>query len=340
MRRRGPLHAAPPKRDAGRGSGSQRGQRSRSRRPAPPCSRLARICERGRAAPTISSVKGGTGVGQMTLRWSAPMSDGGVAITSYEYAVSVDGGAFSAPATSGIATARYAAVLCPAPQSTGHGCAFQVRAEQWNTRRLERAPSAGVWSAPGLPMFGPRDRRTGRRTSDPALARRRRAPADSPCPTTTPSTTAPAWSAPTSDQSGCHHLNAHDSVARLCRRPSCAFLTTPGPIRMQLSPLALNAVGSSTFNPTRIAYCAAPVLVGGLQGARQLQWRSVSGAATQSVSWSAPTSTGGLAISLTRLFACATAAGTLCQGRVAGLGKGRRLRGQPRVREHHVRMPR
>ena len=43
-------------------------------------------------APKITSAKSGNGAGNVTLKWSAPASDGGSPITQYVYAYSTNGG--------------------------------------------------------------------------------------------------------------------------------------------------------------------------------------------------------------------------------------------------------
>src|SRR4051812_3208257 len=49
------------------------------------------------SAPTITSLVAGPNPAVMSIRWSPPRSDGGVAISSYQYRVQIDTGPFGLP---------------------------------------------------------------------------------------------------------------------------------------------------------------------------------------------------------------------------------------------------
>ena len=99
--------------------------------------------------PQNVTANAGPGVGQVSLSWSAPPSDGGVAISSYSYEVSTNGGAtYGPPINVGMATS--AIDPCGSPSIT---CTYQVFA----TNGIGTGPAGGpaaatTFDAPGAPQ--------------------------------------------------------------------------------------------------------------------------------------------------------------------------------------------
>jgi hypothetical protein len=92
----------------------------------------------------------------MTVSWAAPIS--GLPISLYQYAYNIDGGAiWSVPATlvSGAAAggpSGASRAVCKAPATTGHGCAYKIRAVNGDGPSAWSNASATVmWSAPAVP---------------------------------------------------------------------------------------------------------------------------------------------------------------------------------------------
>ncbi|HEV7525685.1 MAG TPA: hypothetical protein VGP92_12015 [Acidimicrobiia bacterium] len=262
--------------------------------------------------PTAFSVTAGPSVGNMTLHWGAPTSTGGAAISSYAYEVQVDGvlGAWSAPTTiAGGGAARSAVVPCPAPQTIGHGCAFQIQANNGTASAF--ATSAVVnWAVPSAPLMrfpiaGP---------SSGAAMISWRAPASTgglPVAYTYDTSDGIAWSGPTAINLGTA-TQTNTSLGVVYSLPvGCTLAignTTGCAYRMH----AVNAVGTGPVSSPRTALLTVP----GSGSTLTVTTTSValgSGNASQTISWTPPAKSGGLVVDRYRVFACSTSfGGTSC----------------------------
>jgi hypothetical protein len=107
--------------------------------------------------PAAPSVSAGPVAGRMSVNWSAPATSS--PITQYQYEFNIDGSSvWSAPATlvSGAAAAHPSGTspaVCNAPASTGHGCAYKVRAVNVDgASAWSNASPTTLWSAPSVPL--------------------------------------------------------------------------------------------------------------------------------------------------------------------------------------------
>jgi hypothetical protein len=261
-------------------------------------------------APTLTYVHGGPATGQMTFKWSPPRSNGGKAITSYTYEYAVDGGVWIQGATSFAGTARTAIVPCPAPQSPGHGCSFQIRANNgvpgaWSAKK------SALWAKPGAPGLPSAN-------AGPAVGQAR-------LQFTPPKTNGGllvtsyqyavyagvSWSAPITIAPSAITTVATSPLVYRTVVP-CSITTTGGPTGCKYRMYAVNAVSAGIASAPMVAQLTMPA------GVQQLKAITTSvdlgtGSSTQTVSWNAPNSTGGLTITHTTLFACTTSQGSLCK---------------------------
>ena len=258
------------------------------------------------SAPTITTVIAGPADWSMYLRWAKPHSAGGAPITGYEYRVQIDSGPYSLPAALAAGNVTRATAPCVAPAAVGHGCMYQVRATNG---------SPGTWSTPvGLNWQLPSTPTLGRSLAGPAVGQATlswRAPKTNgglPLDYQYQVNGGSGWSGPTTISPG--------SIAVVPgRRPTLTAAvpcTITGPVSGCSYILnAINGVGASGPSRTK----TAPLRKPGPPTDLQIVTDSVAlatGAATQSISWVAPTNLGGLALTDYVVAACSTALGSAC----------------------------
>jgi hypothetical protein len=262
-------------------------------------------------APTLKSVKAGPGVGEMTIKWAPNASDGGSPVTSFEYEYAVDSGSWVAGSTTFGAAARSAVVPCPATLAPTHGCSFHVRANNGAPSAWSNSKSS-VWKKPSAPILlstlaGPAvgearlKWRPAKNTGGlPLLATRYAVNVGSGF-----------GAAITIDPGDITTVQTTPHVILSTIVP-CSITTIGGPAGCKYRMYATNAVGTSVASTASTAKLSKPGTVRSLT-AGTTSVALGTGDATQSISWDEPASTGGLAITKTTLFACSTAAGSVCK---------------------------
>jgi titin len=263
------------------------------------------------SAPSITSLKGGPAAGEMTLKWSIPASNGGAAIASYEVRYAVDGGAFSSSTFSYVASVRSATIACPAPATPGHGCSFSVRANNglngaWSTTKT------AVWAKPTAPALSTA-------VAGPGAGQAR---LTFKAPSSNGGLAVTGYEFAINIGFGFGGWNAIDpqSITTLQTTPRpvylavvpCLLTTIGGPAGCKYKVRAFNSVGASPASAILTAPLTAPAKAQNLIAHTDTVALG-SGSANQTISWSAPASTGGLAISDTTLLRCSTANGSLCK---------------------------
>jgi hypothetical protein len=263
------------------------------------------------SAPTITYLHGGPDVGQMTIKWSVPLADGGAAITAYELQFAVDGGAWSP--SSGVygASVRKAVVPCPAPLTPGHGCSFRVRASNGIAGAWSKTKSA-VWAKPSASPLN-----TAVAGPDVGQAK---------LTFTAPSSngglavTSYRYQVDAGAGFGAWITVAPGNITTLTTTPrpqyratvSCAITTLGTTAGCRYRVDAVNAVAGGPASTARTAPLSAPSKAQNLAVATTSVVLGTGGA-SQLISWNAPASNGGLAITHTTLLVCNTSQGSLCK---------------------------
>jgi hypothetical protein len=264
-------------------------------------------------APTITRLTPGPDVGVMSLRWSAVGNAGGPPITGYEYRVQIDAGPFGLAAPLAVAGTTRAVAPCAAPAAAGHGCTYEVRANNGTPGAWSAAVGA-TWVPPSVAVLGksvggpdvntvtlewrvPKTSGglevgyqymvdagsgfTGPFTIDPSTI--------ATVPTMRfPVLSAPVPCVPTGSLRGCSYIVS-----------------------------AVNDAGAGPPSRTHFAPFRRPVPPTGLQ----VYTSSVAlgtGAASQAVSWTAPTNVGGVALTDYVVTACTTASLSFCLNQSLG----------------------
>jgi hypothetical protein len=263
--------------------------------------------------PLLVTATAGPSTGNMSLRWLPPSSNGGVNITSYDYEYQVDGaGAWSAPAQiSASGAGRSGVAACGAPQSAGHGCAFRVIARNGITPLFDNSSlptPTRLWTVPAAPSLVTAIAGLG---ASQATVSWRPPRTDGGLGITGYSydvnagswsgpTTIPSWSTTITPTGPLYSATVACSLS-LGSDTGCAY-------RIH----AVNDVGASSPSPVRIAPLKIPGQVGSLHGATTSVALG-SGDASQTVTWTAPATTGGLAITKYATAMCSTALGSSCR---------------------------
>ncbi|HUI49635.1 MAG TPA: Ig-like domain-containing protein, partial [Acidimicrobiia bacterium] len=266
------------------------------------------------SAPTIRSVLAGPDVGTMSLRWTAPVVNGGFAITSYDYRVQIDGGAFSLPASLGVGSANTATVPCLAPAGAGHGCGYEVRAEN-GTAGAWSVPVAALWTPPSVALLG--SAVAGPNLGQATLTWRP--------PTQTGGlavqyryevNTGSGYSAPTNIPAASITPVTGQPFPLLSAVVNCPIVTPPANACSYVLQ-AFNAAGAGPLSKARTTVLTRPSKPTNLQ----IFTSTVAlgtGMANQSVTWTPAAANGGLPVNDEVVWACATADGSACNDAAPG----------------------
>ena len=276
------------------------------------------------SAPSITSLIAGPDVGVMSLRWSVPKFTGGALLQGYEYRVQVDSDSWSLPQS--LATAAYtrAVAPCPAPALAGHGCTYQVRATNGTPGAWSIAVGA-TWLPPSVAILG---RSVGGPDAYTATVQWRvpktsgglpltyQYTVDAGSGITGPFTIDPATITPV-------------TTYRFPVLTAPLPCTPTGPVQACSYVLtAVNDAGTSLPSKTRVAGFRHP----GPPTDLQVDTTTVAlgtGAASQTVSWTAPVNVGGLPLTSYGVFACSTASGSSCTNLSPGWASFANLTGNP-----------
>jgi hypothetical protein len=255
-------------------------------------------------APTIRSLIAGPAAGLMTMKWSSPHGASGV--IGYDYRVQIDSGPFSLPAVLVSSPIKKGTAPCGAPAAAGHGCTYQIRATNGTPGAWSVAVGA-TWTLPSIPKLG----RALAGPADGVATLSWREPKTSgglPLSYQYQVNGGSGFSAPTTIAPGTI-VSVPGRYPTLSAEVPC---TITGPVSGCSYILnALNGVGASGLSTTRTAVLRKP----GPPTDLQVFTSTVAlgtGAAGQSLTWTAPTNVGGQAITDYAVFACATSTGSLC----------------------------
>ena len=258
------------------------------------------------SAPVITYVAAGPGVASMTVRWSAAKSNGGPAVTGYEYRVQTDSGPFGPPSPLA-ETIRSAALPCLAPAAAGHGCTFEVRATN-GTPGGWSVPVGASWTGPSAPLLG----RSLAGPSAGVATLSWRAPKTTgglPVAYEYEVNAGSGWSGPTGIDAGSITSPPGQRWPVLSAVVGCSISVAAHGCSYIL--FAVNAVGTSTASKSRTAVLRRPDPPTDLQ----VVTTSVAlgtGVASQAISWTSPANVGGLALTDNVVSECSTASGSVC----------------------------
>jgi len=260
------------------------------------------------SAPALRTVTAGPNVASMSLRWTAPHANGGVLITGYEYRLQIDGGPFGPAVTLASADERKATVPCLAPAAPAHGCTYEIRATNG---------TPGAWSVPvGATWLPPTAAILGRADAGPAVG--------AATLTWLPPkksgglavdyeyevNTGSGWSTPASidPESITTVLTPRVELSAIVPCPVVSGAGNPCSYLV----VAQNGAGAGPPSRTRATVLKHPGQPTGVQVFTSAVALG-TGAASQSISWTPPTNTGGLPITDEVVWACSTATGSACE---------------------------